>query len=131
MSMQTPNDPNPFAIAGRFLASKYKEGARSQRDSDQMNLTQTTLAMHAAQHEATTRSTAQQARLAERSAKAGHGRTMHFAESVHGFAQPGTQVSVKYGDASASYTSKMPTPTVVSKPGRVPVKKVRGGKKVP
>jgi hypothetical protein len=129
--MQTPNDPNPFAIAGRFLASKYKEGARSQRDSDQMNLTQTTLAMHAAQHEATTRSTAQQARLAERSAKAGHGRTMHFAESVHGFAQPGTQVSVKYGDASASYTSKMPTPTVVSKPGRVPVKKVRGGKKVP
>ena len=131
MSMQTPNDPNPFAIAGRFLASKYKEGARSQRDSDQMNLTQTTLAMHAAQHEATTRSTAQQARLAERSAKAGHGRTMQFAESVHGFAQPGTQVSVKYGDASASYTSKMPTPTAVSKPGRVPVKKVRGGKKVP
>ena len=131
MSMQTPNDPNPFAIAGRFLASKYKEGARSQRDSDQMNLTQTTLAMHAAQHEATTRSTAQQARLSERSAKAGHGRTMHFAESVQGFAQPGTQVSVKYGDASASYTSKMPTPTAVSKPGRVPVKKVRGGKKVP
>jgi peptidoglycan/xylan/chitin deacetylase (PgdA/CDA1 family) len=129
--MQTPNDPNPFAIAGRFLASKYKEGARSQRDSDQMNLTQTTLAMHAAQHEATTRSTAQQARLTERSAKAGHGRTMHFAESVHGFAQPGTQVSIKYGDASASYTSKMPTPTAVSKPGRVPGKKVRGGKKVP
>jgi hypothetical protein len=56
---------------------------------------------------------------------------MHFAESVHGFAQPGTQVSVKYGDASASYTSKMSTPTAVSKPGRIPVKKVRGGKKVP
>ena len=132
MSMQNySGGPNPFGIASRFVGKLYEKGARSQRDSDQMTLTQTTLAMHAAQHEATTRSTAQQARLTERSAKARHGRTMHFAESVQGFAQPGTQVSIKYGDASASYTSKVPTPTAVSKPGRVPVKKVRGGKKVP
>ena len=127
MSMQTPNDPNPFAVAGRFLASKYKEGARSQRDLEQHNLTQSTLAMHAAQHEATKRQTSQQARLTEKAETAKHGRVMHFTNTIQGFAQPGAQVSIKHGDVSATYTPKMPTPQT---PGRVPVKKNRGGKKV-
>jgi hypothetical protein len=128
MSMQTPNNPNPFAIASRFIAQKYKEGARSQRDSDQHTLTQSTLAMHAAQHEATTRQVSQQARLTEKSERGKHERAIHFANTIQGFAQPGAQVSLKHGDISASYTPKMSTP---QNPGRVPVKKNRGGKKVP
>ena len=127
MSMQTPNNPNPFAIASRFIAQKYKEGARSQRDVEQHNLTQSTLAMHAAQHEATKRQTSQQARLTEKAETAKHGRVMHFTNTIQGFAQPGAQVSIKHGDVSASYTPKMSTP---KNPGRVPVKKNRGGKKV-
>ena len=128
MSMQQySGGPNPFAIAGRFIAQKYKEGARSQRDSDQHTLTQTTLAMHAAQHEATKRQTSQQARLTEKAETAKHGRVMHFTNTIQGFAQPGAQVSIKHGYVSASYTPKMPTPQT---PGRVPVKKNRGGKKV-
>jgi hypothetical protein len=126
--MQTPNNPNPFAIASRFIAQKYKEGARSQRDLEQHNLTQSTLAMHAAQHEATKRQTSQQARLTEKAETAKHGRVMHFTNTIQGFAQPGAQVSIKHGDVSATYTPKMSTP---QNPGRVPVKKNRGGKKVP
>lgn len=128
MSMQTPNNPNPFAIASRFIAQKYKEGARSQRDVEQHNLTQSTLAMHAAQHEATKRQASQQARLTEKAETAKHNRLMHFTTTIQGFAQPGAQVSLKHGDVSATYTPKMPTPQT---PGRVPVKKNRGGKKVP
>lgn len=129
MSMQQySGGPNPFAIAGRFIAQKYKEGARSQRDADQHTLTQSTLAMHAAQHEATTRQASQQARLTERAEQKKHERKMHFTNTIQGFAQPGTQVSLTYGKMSATYTPKMPTPQT---PGRVPVKKNRGGKKVP
>lgn len=92
MSMQTPNNPNPFAIASRFIAQKYKEGARSQRDVEQHNLTQSTLAMHAAQHEATKRQASQQARLTEKSERGKHERAIHFANTIQGFAQPGAQV---------------------------------------
>lgn len=128
MSMQQySGGPNPFAIAGRFIAQKYKEGARSQRDVEQHNLTQSTLAMHAAQHEATKRQASQQARLTEKSERGKHERAIHFANTIQGFAQPGAQVSLKHGDISATYTPKMPTPQT---PGRVPVKKNRGGKKV-
>jgi hypothetical protein len=122
---------NPFYSLSRLISQKYRDGARANRDTAAFHNMQAALAMHHAQSQETMKQSAQQARLTERSAKAGHGRTMHFAESIHGFAQPGTQVSVNYGDASASYTSKMPTPTAVSQPGRVPVKKVRGGKKTP
>jgi hypothetical protein len=84
--------------------------------------------MHAAQHEATTRQVSQQARLTEKSERGKHERAIHFANTIQGFAQPGAQVSLKHGDISASYTPKMSTP---QNPGRVPVKKNRGGKKVP
>ena len=128
MSMQQySGGPNPFVVAGRFLANKYKEGARNLRDSDQHTLTQTTLAMHAAQHESTKRQAAQQARLTERAEQGKHERRIHFVNTIQGFAQPGAQVSIKHGDFSASYTPKMPTPQT---PGRVPVKKNRGGKKI-
>jgi hypothetical protein len=124
--MQTPRDPNPFAIASRFLANKYKEGARNLRDSDQHTLTQTTLAMHAAQHESTKRQAAQQARLTERAEQGKHERAVHFVNTIQGFAQPGAQVSITHGGISASYTPAMPA---APKAGRVPVKKVRGGKR--
>jgi hypothetical protein len=125
---QYSGGPNPFAIAGSYIGRMYAKGARSQRDSDQHTLTQTTLAMHAAQHEATTRQVSQQARLTEKSERGKHERAIHFANTIQGFAQPGAQVSLKHGDISASYTPKMSTP---QNPGRVPVKKNRGGKKVP
>jgi hypothetical protein len=35
MSMQTPSNPDPFAMASRFIARKYKEGARNLRDEQQ------------------------------------------------------------------------------------------------
>jgi len=131
MSMQSlSGGPNPFTIVGRFIDKKYREGARAARDSEQMHLTQSTLAMHSAQYEATKAQTAQQANLAERSEKRRSGRATEFLGVVHNYAQPGAPVSMKHGDISASYTSKMSTPAAAPKPGRVPVKKVRGGKKV-
>lgn len=130
MSMQNlSGGPNPFEVVSRFIGNKYREGARSARDAEQMHLTQSTLAMHAAQHEATKQHTAQQAKLTEKAEVARHSRVMHFTNTIQGFAQPGAQVSIKHGDISASYTPKMPTPTAAPKSGRVPVKKVRGGKK--
>ena len=83
MSMQQySGGPNPFAIAGRFIAQKYKEGARSQRDVEQHNLTQSTLAMHAAQHEATKRQASQQARLTEKSERGKHERAIHLKQRL-------------------------------------------------
>lgn len=127
MSMQQySGGPNPFSIVSRFIGNKYKEGARAQRDAEQTNLTQQTLAMHVANYEATKRHTAQQARLTQKAEAAKHERVMHFTNTIQGFAQPGAQVSIKHGDVSASYTPKMPT---TLKPGRIPVKKNRGGKR--
>ena len=127
MSMQNySGGPNPFSMLSGFIGQKYKEGARVQRDVEQHQLTQQALAMHVANYEATKRHTSQQARLSEKSEVAKHGRLMHFANTIQGFAQPGSQVSLKHGDTSVSYTPKMPT---TAKPGRVPVKKNRGGKR--
>lgn len=82
--------------------------------------------MGAVNYEATKKHTAQQARLSERAEQGKHERATHFVNTVQGFAQPGAQVSIKHGDVSASYTPKMPT---TQNPGRVPVKKNRGGKR--
>jgi len=131
MSMQTPNNPNPFTMASRFLAQKYKEGARSQRDLDQHTLTQSTLAMHAVQHEAVTQHAKQQGQIAAKAQKLSHAQGLELVQTVNTMAQPGSPVSVKHGSISASYTPKTQTPTATPKPGRVPVKKNRGGKKVP
>ena len=119
-----PEGPNALA----WLRDKSKglvKSPREQRDEVQgMNISNA-VAMGAINYEATKRHTAQQARLTEKAEQGKHERAIHFANTIQGFAQPGAQVSISHGSISASYTSKMPTPT---KPGRVPVKKNRGGK---
>lgn len=121
--------PNPFSMLNRFIGNRYSQGMRERRDVEQTNLTHQTLAMHAAQFEATRQHTEQQAKLAQRAERSKSKRGIEFATTIHGFAQPGTPVSVKHGEISASYTAKNPVTPTAPKPGRVPVKKVRGGKK--
>lgn len=127
MSMQNySGGPNPFSMLSGFIGQKYKDGARVQRDVEQHQLTQQALAMHVANYEATKRHTAQQARLTERSRETESKRKTEFFNNMHNMAEPGKPVSFKHGDVQASYTPKMPT---TPKPGRVPVKKNRGGKR--
>lgn len=131
MSMTFGTGPNPFEVASRFIGKKYQEGARSRRDAEQHNLTQQTLAMHSAHFAATMAQTEQQASIAAKAEKSKTKRAAGFAQTIHGFAQPGTQVSMQHDNISASYTKAHPTPFASTTPtkGRVPVKKVRGGKK--
>jgi hypothetical protein len=126
---QYSGGPNPFLAASRFIGNKYKEGVRSQRDAEQTQLHQQTIQMIAANFEATKRHTAQQARLSEKAQQSKAKRASEFGTQIHNLAQPGTQVSYAHGDIRASYTSKMPTAPASKPTGRVPVKKVRGGKK--
>jgi hypothetical protein len=126
---QYSGGPNPFAAVSRFIGDKYKEGARSMRDAQQEDLHHQTLQMISAHFEATKRHTAQQARLSEKAQTSAHSRAQEFGSFIHSNAQPGTQVSYAHGNIRANYTAKMPTAPAAQKAGRVPVKKVRGGKK--
>ena len=71
----------------------------------------------------------QQARLTEKSEVKRQARAQEFFGGVHNSAQPGTAVRFKHGEIEASYTKAMPPTPTAPKPGRVPVKKNRGGKK--
>lgn len=130
MSMQQySGGPNPFSAVSRFIGEKYKEGARDMRDAAQEQLHNQTSEMLSAHFEVLKKSAAQQARISEKAAQSSHSRAKEFGAYIHGVAQPGTQVSYSHGNIRASYTAKMPTAPAAQKAGRVPVKKVRGGKK--
>lgn len=131
MSMQQlPEGPNPFLAVSRFIGNQYKDNARQLRDVHQQNNIVQALAMHTAQFESMKQQASHEARLTERGLKGQHQRAGEFLGSIHGMAQPGTQVSMKHGGISANYTVKMPSaPAAAPKPGRVPVKKNRGGKR--
>jgi hypothetical protein len=118
-----PEGPNPLAWLRNITKGAVKS-PREQRDEIQGMHIDHAMAMGAVNYEATKRHTAQQARLTEKAEQGKHERAIHFANTIHGFSQPGAQVSIAHGNISAKYTSKMPTPTT----GRVPVKKNRGGK---
>lgn len=121
---------NPFLSLSRVIGEQYKRGARGMRDAQTAHTIQTTLAMHAAQHEAVTRQNEQQAKITERSEKGKSKRATEFTHTVHGMAEPGTAVKISHGNISASFTkANAPKPPASPKPGRVPVKKIRGGKR--
>lgn len=122
---------NPFYSLSRVISQKYRDGARANRDMAAFHNMQAALAMHHAQNETTMKQTAQQARINEKSEQNRSARATEFFGTIHSAAQPGQPVSFKHGDISASYTPAMPTQTAAPKPGRVPVKKIRGGKKTP
>jgi hypothetical protein len=122
------NEINPFLSVSRMIGDQYRKGARQARDISVHHDLQTALATHAVQYEAVTRQAAQQARLTERSEKNRSSRATEFFGMVHSHAQPGKPVSIKHGDIHASYTPAAPAVPAAPKPGRVPVKKNRGGK---
>jgi hypothetical protein len=127
---QLPEGPNPFLAVSRFIGDQYKQNARQMRDVHQQNNIVQALAMHTAQFESMKQQTSHEARLSERAEKGKSKRATEFVGTIHGNAQPGTLVSVKHGGISANYTVKMPSAPATPKAGRVPVKKVRGGKKI-
>lgn len=122
------NEMNPFISASRAIGDQYRKGARASRDLGMQQTLQTALMTHAVQHEAVTRQASQQARLTEKAEQNRSSRATEFFGMVHGHAQPGKQVSMKHGDIHVSYTPAAPQPVAAPKPGRVPVKKNRGGK---
>lgn len=117
---------NPFAVAQQWMADKYEKGLRQQRDMHQASLLHDTLAMHAVTHEATLAQAAQQGKIVEKAEKKRSQRATEFLQTVHGMAEPGTPIKVQHGDISAGFTKATPKPPT---PGRIPVKKNRGGKK--
>jgi hypothetical protein len=127
MSNQLPSGgPNPFLAVSKFIGNKYGQNVRQARDVHQESNIYNALAMHAANFQATTKAASQSARLQEKAKVSEDARRTNFFESLHGKAEPGKPVSFKHGDVQASYTPKIPKP---STPGRVPVKKNRGGKR--
>lgn len=118
---------NPFLTVSRFIGNQYNANARQLRDAHEGNQIHQALAAHAAQFEATKQHTTQQARLTEKSEVGRTNRATEFHNQLHEKSQPGTQVNFKHGDISASYTSKMPTPSVST--NKVPVKRNRGGRR--
>jgi hypothetical protein len=125
MTYQIGSGPNIFRM-GLEASKKLVSNPRQERDMHQASNIEHAVMMGAVNYEATKKHTAQQARLSERAEQGKHERATHFANTIQGFAQPGAQVSITHGGISASYTPKMPT---TQKPGRVPVKKNRGGKR--
>jgi len=125
MSYEIGKGPNLFKTA-LALSKKTIANPMQEHNAYQASNIEHAVMMGAVNYEATKKHTAQQARLSERAEQGKHERATHFANTIQGFAQPGAQVSIKHGDVSASYTPKMPT---TQKPGRVPVKKNRGGKR--
>jgi len=127
MSNQLPSGgPNPFLAVSKFIGNQYGNGVRQARDIHQETNIHHALAIHAANFQATTKATAQAAKLEEKSKVSEDARRTSFFESIHSKAEPGQPVSFKHGEVQASYTPKITKP---STSGRVPVKKNRGGKK--
>jgi hypothetical protein len=127
MSIKLPdNGPNPFLQLSQWVGDK---AARQNRDAHQEMNIHHALAIHAANHAATTQAAAQTAKLSEKSEVGRSKRAMAWADEIHNRAEPGQPVSLRHGEIQASYTPKIPTPTKPPAPGRVPVKKNRGGKK--
>ena len=125
MSYEIGKGPNLFKTA-LALSKKTIANPMQEHNAYQSSNIEHAVMMGAVNYEATKKHTAQQARLSERAEQGKHERATHFANTIQGFAQPGAQVSITHGGISASYTPKMPT---TQKPGRVPVKKNRGGKR--
>jgi len=125
MSYEIGKGPNLFKTA-LALSKKTIANPMQEHNAYQASNIEHAVMMGAVNYEATKKHTAQQARLSERAEQGKHERATHFVNTVQAFAQPGAQVSIKHGDVSASYTPKMQT---TQKPGRVPVKKNRGGKR--
>jgi len=125
MSYEIGKGPNLFKTA-LALSKKTIANPMQEHNAYQASNIEHAVMMGAVNYEATKKHTAQQARLSERAEQGKHERATHFANTIQGFAQPGAQVSITHGGISASYTPKMPT---TQKPGRVPVKKNRGGKR--
>lgn len=120
---------NPFYSLSRAISETYRRGARVNRDAVAFTNMQNALAMHHAQNEVAMKQTAQEARLSEKAKQNAHSRATEFFGTVHSHAQPGQPVSIKHGEIEASYTPAAPAAPTPPKPGRVPVKKNRGGKK--
>jgi len=125
MSYEIGKGPNLFKTA-LALSKKTIANPMQEHNAYQASNIEHAVMMGAVNYEATKKHTAQQARLSERAEQGKHERATHFVNTIQGFAQPGAQVSITHGGISASYTPKMPT---TQKPGRVPVKKNRGGKR--
>ena len=127
MSIKLPdNGPNPFLALSRMIGN---QAARQNRDVHQEMNIHHALAIHAANHAATTQAATQSAKLSEKSEVGRSKRASAWAEEIHNRAEPGQPVNLRHGEIQASYTPKIPTPTKPPAPGRVPVKKNRGGKK--
>jgi hypothetical protein len=120
---------NPFYSLSRVISQKYRDGARANRDTAAFHNMQAAMAMHHVQNQATIKQTAQQARITEKSEQNRSNRATEFFGTVHSHAEPGKPVSIKHGEISANYTPATPKSPAAPQPGRVPVKKVRGGKK--
>jgi hypothetical protein len=119
--------PNPFLAVSKFIGDQYSRGIRQERDMHQEMHIHSALAMHAANFAATTKAASQSARLTEKAKVSEDTRKKEFFNNMHNLAEPGKPVSFKHGDVQASYTPRISKP---STPGRVPVKKNRGGKKI-
>ena len=125
MSYQIGKGPNIFAM-GLEASKKLVANPREARDMHQASNIEHAMMMGAVNYEATKRHTAQQARISEKAEQGKHERAVHFFGQLHANAEPGKPVSFEHSGIKASYTPKMPT---TPKPGRVPVKKNRGGKR--
>jgi hypothetical protein len=125
MSYSIGKGPNIFR-KGLELSKKTVATPMQEHNAYQSSNIEHALMMGSVNYEATKRHTAQQARLTERSRVTEDKRKTEFFSNMHNMAEPGKPVSFKHGDVQASYTPKMPT---IQKPGRVPVKKNRGGKR--
>lgn len=115
---------NVPAGRGNAFATLYNvaNSMLSQVSGPQQN-SMSQIAHMAAMHHASVEQMSHQAELQETALANEHNRRMQFFDSVMKHAQSETSVSLKHGNMSLSLT-KAPT-----SPGRVPVKKNRGGKK--
>jgi len=125
MSYEIGKGPNLFKTA-LALSKKTIANPMQEHNAYQASNIEHAVMMGAVNYEATKKHTAQQARLTERSRVTEDKRKTEFFSNMHNMAEPGKPVSFKHGDVQASYIPKMPT---IQKPGRVPVKKNRGGKR--
>lgn len=127
MSNQFPSGgPNPFLAVSKFIGDQYGNGIRQARDIHQETNIHHALAIHAANFQATTKAASHTAKLEEKSKVSEDTRKTNFFNTVHSKAEPGKPVSFKHGDVQVSYTPAAAKPTTQ---GRVPVKKIRGGKR--
>jgi hypothetical protein len=144
MAQQQFSDSSNLPMqAMRKLGGWWDSKARQSRDvQQQQNITQS-MTLLAAQHASVMEQEQARAKLESRAAKGRAKRIGEFHTSVHGLAHPGTRVDVQGEGYRASYTKfdpnapkpkteQGPKPPKPSGPGRrVPIKKNRGGKKIP